>query len=44
MIRDRLYRSRVDRVISGVAGGVAEWLDIDPSLVRIAFVLTALAG
>ncbi|MEO5918763.1 MAG: PspC domain-containing protein [Candidatus Limnocylindrales bacterium] len=43
-MRDRLYRSRDDRVISGVAGGVADWLDIDPSLVRIAFVLTALAG
>ncbi len=42
MTRDRLYRSREDRVVFGVAGGVADWLDIDPSLVRIGFVLATL--
>jgi phage shock protein PspC (stress-responsive transcriptional regulator) len=31
-----------ERVISGVAGGVAEYFDIDPSIVRIAWVLLAL--
>jgi phage shock protein PspC (stress-responsive transcriptional regulator) len=34
---DRLYRSRTDRVIAGVAGGLAERYDLDPSLVRIAW-------
>ena len=43
-MRDRLYRSRDDRVVFGVAGGVADWLDLDPSLVRIAFVLAFVAG
>lgn len=44
-MRDRLYRSRDERVIFGVCGGVADWLDIDPSLVRIAFaLLTVSAG
>lgn len=38
-MRDRLYRSRDERVLFGVAGGVAEWLDIDPALVRIVFAL-----
>jgi phage shock protein C len=38
----RLYRSSRERVISGVAGGVAEYFDIDPSIVRIAWVLLAL--
>ena len=41
MTKKRLYRSRKDRVIWGVAGGLAEYLDIDPILVRIAFVILA---
>lgn len=43
MQTNRLYRSRKDRVIWGVAGGLAEYLGIDPVLVRIAFVLLAFA-
>lgn len=34
----RLYRSRKEKMIAGVAGGLAEYLDIDPVFVRIAFV------
>src|SRR5919108_4897150 len=36
---DRLYRSRRDRMIAGVAGGLAEMWDADPSLVRIIWAL-----
>ena len=43
-MRDRLYRSRDERVVFGVAGGIGDWLDLDPSLVRIAFVLAFVAG
>lgn len=39
---ERLYRSSTDRVISGVAGGLAAWLRIDPSIVRVAWVLAAI--
>ena len=39
---DRLYRSPTDRVIAGVAGGLAVWLNVDPSLVRVAWVLLAI--
>lgn len=39
----RLYRSR-DRVVAGVAGGVADALDLDPSLVRIVWALAMFAG
>ncbi len=39
---DRLYRSTTDRSIAGVAGGVAAWMDLDPSLVRVAWVVLAL--
>jgi phage shock protein C len=43
-VRERLYRSRTERLFLGVAGGLAEWFDVDPSIVRIAFVLFSLAG
>ena len=39
----RLYRSRGDRLLFGVAGGQAEYLDVDPVLVRIGWVLLILA-
>jgi phage shock protein C len=38
----RLYKSDRDRVISGVAGGVAEYLDVDPAIVRVIWALLAL--
>lgn len=38
-MNQRLYRSRDDRIIAGVAGGVADYLNLDPSLVRIAWAL-----
>jgi phage shock protein C len=43
-MRDRLYRSREDRMLFGVAGGMARYLDIDPSIVRIVWALLAIAG
>jgi len=36
---DRLYRSVDDRMLAGVAGGVAERLDADPSIIRIVWAL-----
>jgi phage shock protein PspC (stress-responsive transcriptional regulator) len=41
---NRLYRSRRDRVLTGVSGGLAERIDIDPSLVRIGWVVLAFAS
>lgn len=40
----RLTRSLVDRRIAGVCGGIAEYLGIDPVLVRVGFVVTTLAS
>ncbi len=37
----KLYRSRDHRRIAGVCGGLGKRLDIDPCLLRWAFVLTA---
>ncbi|MBE0475900.1 MAG: PspC domain-containing protein [Coriobacteriia bacterium] len=39
-----LYRSRGDRVIAGVAGGLGEYLGVDPVLIRVGIVLLALVG
>jgi phage shock protein C len=36
--RRRLYRSRRDRVIAGVAGGLAEYFAVDPVLLRVILV------
>jgi phage shock protein PspC (stress-responsive transcriptional regulator) len=40
-LKHRLYRSREDRKIAGVCGGLAKYLEIDSHLLRWAFVLTA---
>lgn len=40
----RLYRSRSDRMLGGVAGGIADYFGIDPVLVRLAFVALTLLG
>lgn len=39
MEQKRLYRSRTDRMLCGVCGGIAEYFNIDPTLVRLGFVL-----
>ena len=38
-MNDRLYRSTTDRVFSGLCGGMAEHFDLDPALVRLAWVV-----
>jgi phage shock protein C len=40
-VNRRLYRSRDDRVLTGVGGGLAVYLDVDPSLVRVGWVILA---
>ena len=40
----KLYRSSKDRMISGVCGGTAEYFNIDPTIIRILWVLTFFAG
>ena len=40
----RLMRTQDDRMLGGVCGGLARYFDIDPVLVRLAFVLFTLAG
>jgi phage shock protein C len=40
----RLTRSNTDRIIGGVAGGIANYLNVDPTLVRLGFVLLVFTG
>jgi phage shock protein C len=40
----KLYRSREHSMIGGVCGGIAEYFDTDPSLIRLALVLLFFAG
>jgi phage shock protein PspC (stress-responsive transcriptional regulator) len=40
----RLYRSRTDRMLFGVCGGLGKYLGIDPTIVRVVFVLLAFTG
>jgi phage shock protein C len=44
MQNQRLYRSRDERMLAGVAGGLAQFFSIDPSIIRLIFVVLALAG
>ena len=44
MSRGRLYRSDQERMIAGVAGGLAEYFDIDVVLVRLLWVLAFFFG
>jgi phage shock protein C len=39
-----LTRSTTDRKVSGVSGGLADYLGVDPLLIRIGFVVTALTS
>jgi phage shock protein C len=43
-LHKRLYRSRDDRMLAGVAGGMAQYLGIDPTIVRLLWVLAFLPG
>lgn len=40
----RLYRSTDERMFAGVCGGIAEYLDVDPTLVRLVFAALVLMG
>ncbi|VVC01405.1 PspC domain protein [uncultured archaeon] len=42
MAEKRLYRSGKERMLGGVCGGVAEYFDADPALVRLLWVLISL--
>lgn len=40
----RLYKAEEGKMLCGVCGGIAEYFNIDPTLVRLGFALFCLAG
>ncbi|GAB1422276.1 PspC domain-containing protein [Anaerolineales bacterium] len=40
----KLYRSRTEKQVAGVCGGLAAYFNIDVTLIRILFVIATLAG
>ena len=40
----KLYRSRKDRIISGVCAGLGDFFNMDPTVVRVIFVLGMILG
>ncbi|TFH18060.1 PspC domain-containing protein [Candidatus Bathyarchaeota archaeon] len=44
MYEKKLYKSRQSRMIAGICGGLGEYFDVDPALIRVLWVLFAFAG
>ena len=42
-LRNRIYRSRTEHMLAGVAGGLANYFDVDPTILRLAWALAFLA-
>ena len=40
----RLYRSETDKIIGGVCRGLADYLNIDPVIVRVLFIIASTSG
>ena len=44
MKNKKMYKSNTDQKIDGVCAGIAEYFEIDPTVVRLAWVVLSLAG
>jgi phage shock protein C len=40
----KLYRSRTDRKLAGVCGGLAQYFNLDATLIRVLFIVLAVLG
>lgn len=43
-MKKRLYKSSTDKKVCGVCGGIANYLDVDPTVIRLIWVIFTLAG
>ena len=44
-MKKKLYKSNTDKKLDGVCGGIAEYFDVDPTVIRLGWViLTCIAG
>ena len=44
MASKKLYRSQREKMVAGVCGGLGDYLDLDPTLIRIIWVVITLMG
>ena len=44
IMEGKLYKSKTNRMISGVCGGIGEYFGVDPTWVRLAWVLFCILG
>jgi len=44
IMKKTLYRSEKDKILAGVAGGLAEYFEVDANLIRFIFILLTLLG
>ena len=40
----RLYKSKINKMLCGVCGGIAEYFDLDPTLIRLGWALFCALG
>ncbi len=43
-MKKKLYKSQTDRKINGVCGGIAEYFDVDSTVIRLGWVIFSLIG
>lgn len=43
-MKKTLYKSNVNKMVDGVCGGIAEYFDIDPTVVRLAWIVFCAMG
>lgn len=43
-MKRRLYKAREGKMLAGVCGGIAEYFDVDPTWIRLAWVLFCVLG
>ena len=43
-MKKRLYKSNTDKKLCGVCGGIAEYFEVDPTVIRLAWVVFTLMG
>ena len=43
-MKNRLYKSSTDKKVCGVCGGIANYFDVDPTVIRLIWVIFTLVG
>lgn len=43
-MKKRLYKSSTDKKVCGVCGGIANYFDVDPTVIRLIWVIFTLVG